>query len=129
MLPSAGTLSSIDDWYLNGIIRLPPTFITPHLLPCAGTLSSIDDWYLNGDSQLVVTETSNNVYDTSLYRLSTSQAALSWHRKCKAGAKSVTLTWATVLAQVWVLFGFQCPLNASDGWGEVWPGAGVNSMQ
>ncbi|GAX76035.1 hypothetical protein CEUSTIGMA_g3478.t1 [Chlamydomonas eustigma] len=44
-----------------------------------GLMSSMDDWYIL-DTQMVVTETSNDIYDISLYNLATSQAALSWHR-------------------------------------------------
>ena len=54
----------------------------PHCMYCctAGMLSSMDDFYVL-DSKMVVTETSNDVYDMSLYRLATNQAALSWHRE------------------------------------------------
>ena len=45
----------------------------------AGMLSSMDDFYIL-DSRMVVTETSNDVYDISLLELSTNQAGLSWHR-------------------------------------------------
>lgn len=42
-------------------------------------VSSMDDFYVLSTG-LVVTETSNDVYDLDLYSLSSNQAALSWHR-------------------------------------------------
>ncbi len=40
----------------------------------------MDDFYLLSPSHLVVTETTNDVFDTSLYKSVVPQAALSWQR-------------------------------------------------
>ncbi len=41
---------------------------------------SIDDFYIVGPSNLVVIETTNDIYDTSLYRFVSYKSALSYHR-------------------------------------------------
>ena len=46
---------------------------------------------------MVVTETSNDVYDLDLYKLSSNQAALSWHRECIMTAWKSFYFWCNLM--------------------------------
>jgi hypothetical protein len=62
-------------------------------------ISSMDDFYIL-DSGLVVTETSNDIFDQSLYRKVVPQAALSWQRVLMANWLSKDgADWAHWVAQ------------------------------
>jgi hypothetical protein len=45
-----------------------------------GTMTSVDDWYLTSPAKLMVTETTNGYYNTSLNSLLTPASLLSWVR-------------------------------------------------
>ncbi|KAL0228878.1 hypothetical protein GEMRC1_013498 [Eukaryota sp. GEM-RC1] len=45
-----------------------------------GTIWSYDDWYTNPKYQMTITETTNNMYNTSLYDLMTPKSLWTWER-------------------------------------------------
>lgn len=60
-----------------------------------GQLESVDDFYITG-ARLVVLETTNNVFNESLFKLVTPQSAQAWHRMRVAMALSSSgLEWVT----------------------------------
>ncbi|OQS03481.1 urease, partial [Thraustotheca clavata] len=63
-----------------------------------GYISSVDDWYLL-DSGLGVLETTNGVYNKTLYDQLTHRSILSWMRSKVANALAINgTTWATIFA-------------------------------
>lgn len=45
-----------------------------------GMLSSLDDFYIMQDSKLAMVQTTNGIYDKTLYKKVSTQSALAWHR-------------------------------------------------
>lgn len=65
----------------------------------SGFLESLDDFYMLS-SQMVMLQTTNNVFDMSLYKLVTSKSLLAWQRVRVANMMAHTgKEWATTLAQ------------------------------
>jgi hypothetical protein len=58
----------------------PPANMATSFSSYPGLISSIDDFYLMQDTQLVMVQTTNSVFDASLYKLVTPQSLLAWHR-------------------------------------------------
>lgn len=62
----------------------PGLQVTPcsasHTCPHTGVITSIDDFYIVNPTNLVVLETTNDIYDTSLYEAVSYRSALSYHR-------------------------------------------------
>ena len=68
---------------------------------CPGFLASGDDFYTAQDTQLAVVETTNNIYNNSLYEHLDPFAAFSWQR-------AIAATWFGTGPADWAaLFGFQ----------------------
>ena len=69
------------------------------LLTVAGFLESLDDFYLMS-SQIVMLQTTNSVYNMSLYKFVTSQSLLAWQRVRVSNMMAHTGgEWATTFAQ------------------------------
>ncbi|KAL0224111.1 hypothetical protein P9112_003501 [Eukaryota sp. TZLM1-RC] len=45
-----------------------------------GTVWSYDDWYVNPQTEMTITETTNNLYNTSLYKIMTPRSLFTWER-------------------------------------------------
>ena len=61
-----------------GLQTLSPS--ASHTCSHAGVITSIDDFYIVNPTNLVVLETTNDIYDTSLYEAVSYRSALSYHR-------------------------------------------------
>jgi hypothetical protein len=64
------------------------------------TLSSTDDFFYLGDSQIVIMETTNDIFNDSMYDIMTSQGLFSWHRVMLANYLAIDgETWENVFAR------------------------------
>lgn len=63
-------------------------------------LSSLDDWYAIWDSGIAVLETTNNVFNKSLYAAVVPQSLFAWHRVRLANLLAHDAPeWAATFAQ------------------------------
>jgi Phospholipase B len=101
---------AVNWWLDRQAAATSNTFLPPHAqdpepqYPCclsAGELSSDDDFYLL-DTGLAVLQTTNNILDTSLYRLLTPATLTSWQRVRAANMLSATgaAAWCALACRV-----------------------------
>lgn len=65
-----------------------------------GMLSSLDDFYAMHETSLAVTQTTNGLYNTSLYDVVVPEALPAWHRVRAANALAADgHSWAAILAR------------------------------
>ena len=77
----------------------PTCTTTPPTQPPAGFLVSLDDFYLLG-SGLMMTQTTNNMFNASLYALVTPKSLLAWQRVRLAHSLARTgQEWAETFAK------------------------------